>query len=130
MPNSESQKKILIVDDEKIIVDILTRRFNRMGFSVSTALDGVEAAQKIKNEEIDLVICDVLLPNGISGEKVLAEAKRQRPNSRFVAISGNVMSDKSVQKLMDSGADLFIKKPFPSLGEATQQMAALLQELS
>ena len=120
------QKKILIVDDEEIIVDILKRRFERMGFCVDTACDGACAIAIIKAHAVDLVICDIRMPNGTDGEDVLRAAREFVPGARFVAMSGHIMTDESVQRIMNSGVSLFLKKPFPSLGEATQQMANLI----
>jgi len=126
MSDQASSRKILIVDDEEIIVDILKRRFGRMGFSVYSAMDGQEAVDLLSKQKMDLVVCDVLLPNDISGEEVLEVARDQNPDSHFVAMSGHILSDDSVQSLMAHGADLFIKKPFPSLSEVTEQMADLV----
>ena len=119
-------KKILIIDDEEIIVDILKRRFERMGFNVLFAFDGSQAVNTLKSEKIDIVICDVKMPNGTSGEDVLKISKETNPDSRFVAISGHILNDESVQAIMKNGAAMFVKKPFPSLSDVTQQIANLL----
>ncbi len=126
MSEETHSRKVLIVDDEEIIVDILKRRFGRMGFSVYSAMDGKEAVDLLARQRVDLVICDVLLPNDVSGETILEAAREQNPGAHFVAMSGHILSDASVQSLMAHGADLFIKKPFPSLTEVTEQMASLV----
>ncbi len=126
MSDETASKNILIVDDEEIIVDILMRRFERMGFSVHAALDRITAIDILENQQIDVIMCDVLLPNGTDGEAVLHAALAQHPESHFVAMSGNIMSDESVQKLLQQGVDLFIKKPFLSLGEVADQVAELV----
>ncbi|MFQ5824260.1 MAG: response regulator [bacterium] len=123
---SES-KNILIIDDEEVIIDILKRRFARMGFSVSTAFDGLQGIEVIKKENIDVVICDIKMPKGISGVEVFNATKKYNPKARFVAISGHLFSDESIQGIIKDGASLFIKKPFPSLGEVTQKIAALVE---
>lgn len=125
--SSQDSKKILIIDDEKVIVDILKRRFQRMGFVVTTAHDGLEGINAIKNEPIDLVVCDIKMPRGVSGVDVLYATKKFKPNARFVAISGHLVSNKSVDEIMKGGATLFVKKPFSSLSEVTQQIARLAE---
>lgn len=119
-------KKILIIDDEAVIVDVLKRRFERMGYSVATAFNGLEGIEAIKQEKVDVVVCDIKMPKGVSGIEVLTASKKYNPNVRFVAISGHLLSDESIQGIMERGASLYVKKPFPSLGEVTQQIADLL----
>jgi DNA-binding NtrC family response regulator len=119
-------KKILIIDDEAVIVNILKRRFERMGFSVATALNGSEGIETLRHEKVDLVVCDIKMPKGISGMDVLNASKKYNPNVRFVAISGHLLSDESVEGILKDGASMYVKKPFPSLGEVTQQIADLL----
>lgn len=121
------QKKILIIDDEEIIVDILRRRFQRMGFVVATAFDGLQAIDALKSEPVDIVVCDIKMPKGITGVDVLYATKKYNPKARFVAISGHLISNDSVDQIMRGGATLFVKKPFSSLGEVTQQIASLAE---
>ena len=122
----DEQKKILIIDDEEAIVDILRRRFERLGFSVLTEFDGATAIETLKAQPVDLVVCDVKMPNGVSGADVLKASQTHNPDSRFVAISGHLMSHESVDSIMKNGATIFIKKPFPCLTEVTKQIASLV----
>ena len=55
-------KKVLIVDDEKAIVDILNHNLKREGYETLEAYDGEEAINLVKNENPDLVLLDVMLP--------------------------------------------------------------------
>jgi DNA-binding NtrC family response regulator len=121
------EKRILIIDDEEMIVDILRRRFERMGFAVCTAQDGDEGIGVIENNDLDVVLCDIKMPNGASGNEVLRASKSRNPGTRFVAMSGQLMSDVSVRKLLEDGADLFVKKPFPSLQETTEAIIRLVR---
>ncbi|MFQ5709141.1 MAG: response regulator [bacterium] len=118
-------RKILIIDDEEVIVDILKRRFTRMGFNVSTAYDGLQGIDALKKEPVDVVVCDIKMPKGVSGVDVLYATKKYNPDASFVAISGHLVSNKSVNAIMDGGATLFVKKPFSSLGEVTRRIAKL-----
>ncbi len=122
----DDKKKVLLIDDEEVIVDILRRRFERLGFNVLTAYDGTQAIDIIQSEKVDLVVCDVRMPNGVDGQDVLRAKQEFNPESHFVAISGHIMTDDSVQELMADGASLFVKKPFPSLADVTENMANLV----
>ncbi len=116
--------KILVVDDEKIITDILKRRFERIGFDVFSAHSGENAIQLIEQNHFDLVICDVKIPTTKTIEDVFRAS--QFTNSKFVVMSGNLSSDHSVKSILKAGAPLFIKKPFPSLKEVTSEIVKII----
>ena len=122
----DKQKKILIIDDEETIVDILKRRFERLGFMVYSECDGAPAIEVLKKEMLDLVVCDVKMPNGISGSDVLKASQTYNPGTKFVAMSGHLNSHESVESIMKDGASVFIKKPFPCLTEVTRKIASLV----
>lgn len=118
--------KILIVDDEQVILDILKRRFERLGFEVLIAASGSQAIEIIKTNQLNLVICDIKMPNGVTGMGVLTTLKRHQPQTPFVATSGQLFTNPAVQEIIHSGAALFVKKPFTSLAEVTGQIISLL----
>ncbi len=97
-----------------------------MGFSVVTALDGLKGIELIKHENLNLIVCDIKMPNGVSGMDVLKAMHKYNPDVHFVATSGHLSSDKDVQKIMENGATMFVKKPFPSLKEVTEKIARLV----
>lgn len=68
-------KKILIIEDEKILADMYHERFTQAGFKVSSAFDAEEGLVLAKKEKPDLIVLDILLPrkNGISFLKKLRE---------------------------------------------------------
>jgi two-component system nitrogen regulation response regulator NtrX len=127
MTESAAQKHILIIDDEEMIVDILKRRFERMGFQVTTAHDGNSGIDELQARKVDLVVCDIKMPNGTAGGDVLRASMASSPETKFVAISGQLMSDDSVKEILQDGADMFIKKPFPSLNEVTARIVNLIE---
>jgi len=66
MKQQNGSKRILIIDDEEIIVNIMKRRFERLGFEVETAHTGIEAVDVLTNEPIDLVLADMKMPDNYS----------------------------------------------------------------
>ncbi|MBN1780693.1 sigma-54-dependent Fis family transcriptional regulator [bacterium] len=107
--NKES-KKLLIVDDEEVIRDLLRETFLRKSYTVLTASHGKEALSKINKESFDLVVTDIRLPD-ISGMKILAESKKKYPNLGVIMITA-YGSIKNAVKAMKQGAFDYITKPF------------------
>lgn len=124
--NSNGRKKVLIVDDEEVILDILRRRFERLGFAVLTALDGLKAIDILKNKSLDLVISDLKMPNGFTETDVLKFSKQHNPAAPVVVISGLLLTQTAIDELLEKGAAMFIKKPFSSLTKITQKIADLV----
>jgi CheY-like chemotaxis protein len=77
-----SSKKILIVDDESAIVEILSIRLKSMGYEICSASDGVEALEKVKTEKPNLIIIDVLMPR-MTGFEAMKKI-RADPESRGI----------------------------------------------
>ncbi len=102
--------KVLLVDDEKDIVEFLEYNLNQEGFEVITAYDGLEALQKV-NEKPDLIILDIMMPN-IDGYEV---CKRIRENKAYAEIPVIFLTAKGAEadeiKGLELGASDFIKKP-------------------
>ncbi len=104
-------ERILIVDDEKIILDVGQAMLEHAGYNVMIAQDGEKALNIYDSaDEINLVILDLTLP-GISGKEVLEKLLEKNPTQKFIIASGD---DFSVHKddLLDKGVREFIQKPY------------------
>lgn len=104
--------KILIADDEAEIRDVLRLYLEKDGYEVVEAADGVEAMEKIKKEQPDLVILDIMMP-GLDGYRVLRNI-RENNNIPVIMLSAK---DTDADKILglDLGADDYITKPFGPL---------------
>ncbi len=104
------KSKILLVDDEKDIVEFLEYSLKQEGFDVITAYDGSEALQKV-SEIPDLIILDIMMPN-IDGYEV---CRRIRENSNYKDIPVIFLTAKGAEadeiRGLELGASDFIKKP-------------------
>ena len=102
-------KKILVVDDEKSIVDILKLNLQNEGYTVYEAYDGEEAVLKAANIEPDLILLDVMLPK-LDGFSV---CKKIRETSS-VPILMITAREEEVDKVLglELGADDYVTKPF------------------
>jgi DNA-binding NtrC family response regulator len=101
---------LLIVDDEASLRDFLTIVFEGDGWNVSTADSLDEARAALAKNEPDLILCDLMLPDG-SGLDLLREVKAQSPSVAVIMITAHT-STKSAVEALKAGAFDYIAKPF------------------
>jgi len=103
--------KILIVEDQEMIRDILSRRLRKRGFDVAMAVDGAEGIEMAKSEAPDLILMDMSLPvvDGWEATRTLkaAEATRSIP---VVALTAHAMTTDREQAV-EAGCDAYETKP-------------------
>lgn len=101
--------KILIVDDDKDVCDMMSFTFASRGYEVVLAYDAEQAFEMVKSENPDIVVSDVRMPKG-GGIKLLQQIKQYNPKRpKVILISGFV--DKSKQEALDAGAEDVMSKP-------------------
>jgi DNA-binding NtrC family response regulator len=83
------EKKILLVDDENIILETYSSLLSEKGFSVVTASSGREALETFSRGSFDLVITDLAMPDG-DGFKLLEEIKERSPNTPVIVFTGKI----------------------------------------
>jgi two-component system response regulator PilR (NtrC family) len=101
---------LLIVDDEASLRDLLSTVFEEDGSRVETAGTLAEARAVVQKDEVDLVLCDLMLPDG-SGLELLREIKSQNPSIAVIMITAHT-STKSAVDALKAGAFDYIAKPF------------------
>jgi two-component system alkaline phosphatase synthesis response regulator PhoP len=123
---SDVPHKVLVVDDEDDILDLLQYNLEREGFEVVLARDGVEALGVAEEEKPDLIILDIMMPrlNGIEVCRRLRQNAQLRtiPILMLTALSGE---EEHVEGL-DVGADIYLSKPI-SIPVLVSQSKALLR---
>ena len=100
--------KILIVEDEKPINDLIEMNLTEAGYSCRCAYDGIEAADILEKERFDLVLLDIMLP-GANGYELLEYIKPMEIPVIFLTAKGSVQDRVKGLKL---GADDYLVKPF------------------
>ena len=107
-----SQKaKILIVDDEPFNVDVLLQELEELEYELITASNGQEALNRIKSQQPDLILLDLMMPV-LDGFAVLSEIKSDNDLRDIPVIIVSAASDsKSIVKGIKQGADDYITKP-------------------
>jgi DNA-binding NtrC family response regulator len=101
--------KLLLVDDEKEFVEVLSERLEVRGFDVKIALSGEEALNWIYKSEFDVVLLDVMIP-GDNGIEILKEIKRARPLFQIIMLTGHAKIDTAVRGI-ELGAYDYLLKP-------------------
>lgn len=116
--------RILVVEDEKRIADLLEKGLSEFGFQISLCYDGDMAIRLIKNEKFDLIITDVILPhfNGFELSKI---AKSIYPDVPIIMLTALGNTDDKLDGF-DSGADDYMVKPF-DLRELNARIHLLLK---
>lgn len=102
-------KKILVVDDEKPILDIVKFNLNKEGYDVVTAEDGEEALAKVGEENPDLIILDLMLPK-IDGLEVARQVRKDHDTPIIMLTAKDSEIDKVLG--LEMGADDYVTKPF------------------
>lgn len=115
--------RILVVDDDPDIVDILRRGLIYEGYTVDTASDGSEALAKAHQVEPDLVILDIMMP-GVDGVEVSKRLRQAGDVPILMLTAKDAKADK--MEGFDSGADDYVVKPF-DLDELLARVKALLR---
>lgn len=107
------KKKLLIVDDEQDLVELMADAFSRDGrFEIRTANNGFDAGMQVREFRPDVVVLDVMLPD-INGREVCQRVRSDTTldSVKIICISGMIEQDK-VADLRAAGADDFLQKPF------------------
>lgn len=113
----------LVVDDEKSLRDFVRRNLEARGYKVICASNGLEALAIFKNEQVDLVILDIMMPH-LDG---LETTRRIRASSRVPIIILTAMGDEADKvRAFDLGADDYLTKPF-GVGELLGRVKAVLR---
>lgn len=119
-------KKILVVDDEPDLVELVAYNLRKEGFTVSAASNGEDAFEKIRKNAFDLVILDLMLP-GIQGADVCRKIRSNPKTEALPVIMLTARSEVSDKiRGLEIGADDYMTKPF-SPGELVARVRALLR---
>lgn len=102
--------KILVVDDDAIVIKSCRRILESEGFEVSTVPSAEQALEAVKNSDFDLLLIDVKMPER-DGMYLLREIKKNWPEMPSIVMSG-YPTPETIAEVLRLGASLFIPKPF------------------
>ncbi len=119
---------IVIVEDEKFLLEICERKFRTLGFTVKTAVDGPSGLEKITSSQPDIVLLDIILPN-MDGFEVLRRV-RSDPDPQIakipIIILSNLGQDSDIEKAKRLGANDYLVKTFFTVEEIVAKVKELL----
>ena len=116
-------KKILIVDDNKLNVKVAKKALEDFDFEIDEVYSGKEAIEKVKNSNYDLILMDIMMPE-ISGSEALVELKRlDNFNTPVVALTADAVNG-SEEKYLKEGFVEYLAKPFKK-----EQIKTLLEKI-
>ena len=117
--------RILVADDEPAILAAVRVVLEAAGFEVSEAPDGVAALRLCRTQSVDLVLCDVFMPNQ-DGLETISLLRQQNPSVKIVAMSGgsSVWTSGVLATAKQLGASAVLEKPFTG-----NQLLALIRQV-
>ncbi len=110
------KRRILLMDDEQMILDIVSRMLGHLGYEVTTCTDGSQAIaafakSKSHAEPFDVVMMDLVIPNGVGGQDAVHTIKKIDPNARVIASSGH-LEHPVMQDFKAFGFNAVLEKPY------------------
>jgi DNA-binding NtrC family response regulator len=103
-------KSILIVDDDRIILELLAVMLEKYGFIVFKAENGLEAWSLFNSEHIDVVLTDIRMPE-LNGKELSHRIREQAPFTKSAVMTGGE-TDVAAELMQDGTADYYFLKPF------------------
>jgi two-component system cell cycle sensor histidine kinase/response regulator CckA len=116
-------EKILVVDDDPMQCEVLLRLLNNLGYDGRAVESGEEALRLLEKEPFDLIIIDMIMPEGIDGTETFRRALEIDPEQKAVIISGCAPSAR-IDEALRLGAGSFINKPV-----TLQNLASIVREV-
>ena len=119
-------KTILIVEDDKFLRNFLVLKLTKENYNIIEAVDGEEGIKKIKEEKLDLVLLDLILP-GIDGFEVLSQMRSDPSLHPIpVIILSNLGQEEDIKKGFNIGANDYLIKADFTLREVIEKIKSIL----
>lgn len=115
--------KILIIEDDTDINNLLARMMRRQGYEAVQAFSGTEGKLRLQLEQYDLLLLDLMLP-GLMGEDLIREIRRTDPDLPIIVVSAKSGLEERVE-VLELGADDYMIKPFAAAEVAARVAGAL-----
>ena len=101
-------KQIVVIDDEKIVCNMVQRILAQEGYEVETFIDSTQALERIREKEFDLVITDLKMEN-IDGMDILKEVNQLYPEAKVIMLTAYATLDAAIDAIRESIFDFFPK---------------------
>lgn len=120
----KKRERILIVDDDIDILNLIDFNLTRKGYITQSSLDGFDALQKVEDFKPDLIVLDLMLPN-MDGWGICTLLKYQKKDVKILMVTAKAMPEDRAEGL-EIGADDYVTKPF-AVEELIIRIANLLK---
>lgn len=117
--------KLLLVDDDHSVSDMLLQRFERDGHEVCIAKDGVEGLTKLEEFRPDIIVTDIVMPNK-SGTEMIADIQKIHPEVKIVAISGGGRMGVDLMQASESSMNSEEQNKILQLLDTSEEKGAIL----
>jgi len=119
------KERILIVDDEALILDMVASYVSHIGFEAMTAKNGKEALERLRNEPFTILISDIKMPE-MDGFELMKTVRNEFPDIHMIAMTGHGVSY-TFTDVVECGATDYVPKPF-SLDEMRAKLNRVVRE--
>jgi CheY-like chemotaxis protein len=123
-PSGAAPNKVLVVDDDEMMRDLLRRMLERAGFAVVTATNGRDGLERFRESRVDVAITDMKMPE-MDGAELMRALLIERPGMAIIAISGAEHSERYLYAARALGAKAVLRKPLAS-AELVQTLERVL----
>lgn len=117
------RNKILICEDDELVLKMIEFKLEREGYSVISAMDGKSALELLSAENPDLIITDIMMPY-LTGLEIVNKVRHEMKLKTPIIIVSSIGLEKTVLEAFNLGADDFITKPF-----SPNELAVRVQKL-
>lgn len=129
MTDTEKQLKILLVDDDKFLLDMYLLKFKKSGLQIDTASNSLGALEKLREKDAyDIILLDIIMP-GMDGLELLKTIRQEKLASKAVVIMLTNQAD-DFQKAKDLGAEGYIVKATTIPSEVVSQVLEIYNNKS
>lgn len=121
-------KKILIIEDDKFLRELISQKISKEGYEIAEAVDGEKGIESVKSEKPDLILLDLILP-GIDGFEVLDRIKSDPEAAQIpVIILSNLGQRDDIEKGLKMGATDFLIKAHFTPAEIIEKIKSVTRE--
>lgn len=107
---NQKNLKILVVDDEEVVAEVLGKLMEVDGHDVTVTLEAKKALEIYQERRFDIVFTDISMP-GMNGIDLTQKVLEMDKDAKIVAVTGHV-GTQEIEKILNAGAKTFLKKPF------------------